>query len=251
MKRSGVFVPIEIWNLKDLHPNERVLLAEVENFESQGMACFASNEHFAELLNVSEATARGYISKLVNAGFLIREGTRYHRRLRKSTQTSAQNSADECVNPRKRMRKSTQTSAQNSAHNKTYNKTYKKTENKTVKESATSRAVILPFQTPKFEAAWSEWKTYKKTDHRFTYKTAQSEQRALIQLSNEYTNEQDAIGAIHRSIANGYKGLVFGQPKGGGADTRRAANLKSDINQEKLREFAATGRITTDRRNVL
>ena len=76
MKRKFVSIPIDIWNLGELHPNERVLLAEVLNFEAQGKECFASNAHFADLLNVSEATARGYISKLVNAGFLVREGDR-------------------------------------------------------------------------------------------------------------------------------------------------------------------------------
>jgi DNA-binding MarR family transcriptional regulator len=247
VKRAGLFIPIDIWNLGELHPNERVLLAEVLNFESQGKECFASNAHFADLLNVSEATARGYISKLVNAGFLIREGDRYNRRLRKSAQTSAQIRADECVNPRKRTRKSTQTSAQNSAHNKTYNKT----ENKTLNKSAQVRDVILPFQTDTFTAAWDEWKEYKRTDHRFKYKTAQSEQRALIKLQNEHPEESDAIEAIHTAIANGWKGLVFGQSKNGRTNARRAQNLESDVNREKLAEFARTGRIRTDGRNVL
>ena len=247
MKRAGLFIPIDIWNLGELHPNERVLLAEVLNFESQGKECFASNAHFAELLNVSEATARGYISKLCNAGFLIREGDRYNRRLRKSAQTSAQIRADECVKSRKRVRKSTQTSAQNSAHNKTYNKT----ENKTLNKSAHTRDVVLPFQTDTFESAWNEWKEYKRTDHRFKYKTAQSEQRALIKLQNEHPTETDAIEAIHTAIANGWKGLVFGKSKNGRPNARRAQNLESDVNREKLAEFARTGRINTDGGNVL
>lgn len=247
MKRAGLFIPIDIWNLGELHPNERVLLAEVLNFESQGKQCFASNAHFADLLNVSEATARGYISKLVNAGFLIREGDRYNRRLRKSAQTSAQIRADECVNPRKRTRKSTQTSAQNSAHNKTYNKT----ENKTLNKSAQAREVILPFQTEAFEAAWNEWKEYKRTDHRFKFKTPKSEQRSLITLQNEHPEESDAIQALHTAIANGWKGFVFGKSKGGRTNARRAANLESNVNREKLAEFARTGRINSDGRNVL
>ena len=247
MKRAGLFIPIDIWNLGELHPNERVLLAEVLNFESQGKQCFASNAHFADLLNVSEATARGYISKLVNAGFLIREGDRYNRRLRKSAQTSAQIRADECVNPRKRTLKSTQTSAQNSAHNKTDNKT----ENKTLNKSAQAREVILPFQTEAFEAAWNEWKEYKRTDHRFKFKTPKSEQRSLITLQNEHPEESDAIQALHTAIANGWKGFVFGKSKGGRTNARRAANLESNVNREKLAEFARTGRINSDGRNVL
>ena len=245
--RKGIFVPLAVWNLGELHPNERVLLAEVLNFEAQGKECFASNAHFAELLNVSEATARGYISKLCNAGFLVREGDRYNRRLRKSAQTSAQIRADECVNPRKRARKSTQTSAQNSAHNKTDNKTDKVSS----KESARAREVILPFQTDTFTAAWQEWKEYKRTDHRFKYKTAQSEQRALMKLQNEHPTETEAIEAIHTAITNGWKGLVFGKSKNGRPNARRAQNLESDVNREKLAEFARTGRINADGRNVL
>lgn len=245
--RKGIFIPLNIWNLSELHPNERVLLAEVLNFESQGKECFASNAHFAELLNVSEATARGYISKLCNAGFLVREGDRYNRRLRKSAQTSAQIRADECVNPRKRTRKSTQTSAQNSAHNKTDNNTLKVSS----KESAQAREVVLPFQTDTFTAAWKEWKEYKRTDHRFKYKTAQSEQRALIKLQNEHPTETDAIEAIHTAIANGWKGLVFGKSKNGRPNARRAQNLESDVNREKLAEFARTGRINANGGNVL
>ena len=245
--RKGVFIPLDIWNLGELHPNERVLLAEVLNFESQGKECFASNAHFAELLNVSEATARGYVSKLCNAGFLVREGDRYNRRLRKSTQTSAQIRANECVKSRKRVRKSTQTSAQNSAHNNTLNNTLKVSS----KESAQAREVVLPFQTDTFTAAWQEWKEYKRTDHRFKYKTAQSEQRALIKLQNEHPTETDAIEAIHTAIANGWKGLVFGKSKNGRTNARRAENLESDVNREKLAEFARTGRIRTDGRNVL
>ena len=247
MKRKFVSIPIDIWNLGELHPNERVLLAEVLNFEAQGKECFASNAHFADLLNVSEATARGYISKLVNAGFLVREGDRYNRRLRKSAQTSAQIRADECANPRKRARKSTQTSAQNSAHKLTS----KLTSKLTLEKSAHTREVVLPFQTEAFEAAWNEWKEYKRTDHRFKYKTAQSEQRALMKLQNTHGTETEAIDAIHTAITNGWKGLVFGKSKNGRTNARRAQNLESEVNREKLAEFARTGRIDADGGNVL
>tara|TARA_Y100000385_G_C12685873_1_gene464187 strand:+ start:202 stop:546 length:345 start_codon:yes stop_codon:yes gene_type:complete len=109
--------------------------------------------------------------------------------------------------------------------------------------------VVLPFQSEKFEAAWNEWKEYKQTDHRFKYKSPKSEQRALIKLQNEHTNETDAIDAIHTAIANGWKGLVFNSSKGGGANRRRANNLERDVNREKLAEFARTGRIAPNNRN--
>lgn len=245
MKRKYVSIPIEIWNLSELHPNERVLLAEVASFDEQKKECFAGNEYFATLLNVSEATARGYISNLIARGFLIREGSRYNRRLRKSAQTNAQNSADECVKSRKRVRKSTQTSAQNSAHTNISTNTSTNTFTKSAHPS-----VVLPFESDEFRDAWNEWKEYKRTDHRFKYKTAQSEQRALMKLQNEYTDQNEAIDAIHRAIANGWKGLVFKQPANGRANRAGARDLENSVNQQKLAEFARTGRITTDRRDV-
>ena len=244
MNRKYINIPIEIWHLSELHPNERVLLAEVASFKE----CFAGNDHFAKLLNVSEATARGYIYNLVKRGYLIREGSRYNRRLRKSAQTNAQNSANECVNPRRRVRKSTQTSAQNSAHTNTYTNTPTITSTKSTPARA---GVVLPYETEKFREAWAEWLEYKRTDHRFKYKTAQTEQRALMTLANEYTTETAAIEAIHRAIANGYKGLVFDSSKSRRTRTSGKAALEGGELGDQLRELAKTGNITGDNRNRL
>ena len=246
MKRTGVFIPIEIWNLSELHPNERVLLAEVASFEEKGKQCFASNEHFANMLQVSIDTARGYISKLVNAGFLVRDGDRYNRRLRRITQTSAQIHADERVNSRRRTRKSTQTSAQISPHTITDTITITKTNTKRDK----TPKVVLPFQSDNFSAAWKEWIEYKKAAHRFTYKTPKSEQRALITLSNAYKEEQDAIERIHQGITNGWKGLVFDSPKNRRTHAPRARNIETSENIAKLRELAENGRIDLDNRRM-
>jgi DNA-binding MarR family transcriptional regulator len=246
MKRTGVFIPIEIWNLGELHPNERVLLAEVASFEEKGKQCFASNEHFANMLQVSIDTARGYISKLVNAGFLVRDGDRYNRRLRRITQTSAQIHADERVNSRRRARKSTQTSAQISPHTITDTKTITKTNTKRDK----TPKVVLPFQSDNFSAAWKEWIEYKKAAHRFTYKTPKSEQRALITLADAYKEEQDAIERIHQGITNGWKGLVFDSPKNRRTHAPRARNIETSENIAKLRELAENGRIDLDNRRM-
>jgi len=72
MKRTGVFVPAEIWSLSDLSPNARVVLAEVFSFVKQGRLCFASNAHFAELLHLSPSGARKVVYELIKAGYLTR-----------------------------------------------------------------------------------------------------------------------------------------------------------------------------------
>ena len=59
-----------------------------------------------------------------------------------------------------------------------------------------------------FLVDWKIWIEYKKTNHKFTYKTIESEQIAfnhLYKLSNE--NQSTAREIINVSIANGYKGL--------------------------------------------
>ncbi len=59
-----------------------------------------------------------------------------------------------------------------------------------------------------FLVDWKTWIDYKKTNHKFTYKTIESEQIAfnhLYKLSNE--NQSNAREIINVSIANGYKGL--------------------------------------------
>jgi DNA-binding Lrp family transcriptional regulator len=246
VKRSCVLIPIEIWNLSELHPNERVLLAEVASFEDKGRPCFASNEHFAEMLHVSEDTARGYIYNLINDGFLIREGTRYNRRLRRIAQTSAQNYADERVNPRRRVRKITQTSAQISPHTNTDTNS----PTKSITKRAKSPVLVLPFDTEKFAAAWKEWIDYKKAAHKFSYKTPESEQRALITLSNAYQEESESIERIHIAIANGWRGFVFDTPKTRRTQAPRARNIETDENREKLRELATTGRIDVERKRM-
>ena len=238
MDRKGIWIPLEIWGL-DLAPMDRILLAEVASFSENGKACFMTNAKLAEALGISEDRTRKIIYRLIEAGHLKRgvvaNGQGGHKRTLGWAQTDRGVGANGQGGGRKRTRTNQLT----------------KQFTNTLQNKGKIFSVVLPWQTEAFEAAWSEWLEYKKTDHRFTYKSPKTEQRALIQLQNEYTNETEAIEAIHRSIANGYKGLVFKQRTGGRSNASRAANLKTDINREKLAEFAKTGRIATNSGSVL
>ena len=241
--RKGVFIPLNIWQISELNPNERVLLAEVASFNEQGKKCFATNGHFAELLHVSEETARKYIRNLVKLGYLKR-----------GVVQTDQGGLIRTVGWSKLTRGVVQTDqggGTNRPHTKSITHSITKSVTKSKGKKPENTKIIMPFQTEKFTEAWNEWKEYKRTDHRFKYKSAQSEQRALMKLQNEHTDEIEAIDAIHRAIANGWKGLVFKQPKNSRVNASRAADLESDVNREKLAEFARTGRITTNTRNVL
>lgn len=74
--------------------------------------------------------------------------------------------------------------------------------------SSEKPAVILPWDTENFRTQWQLWKGYKKKHFNFEYKTLQSEQAALTQLSNlAEGNEKTAIAIIHQSFAQGWKGF--------------------------------------------
>jgi uncharacterized protein YdaU (DUF1376 family) len=68
--------------------------------------------------------------------------------------------------------------------------------------------VKLPFNSEMFSKKWNEWKDYKKSCHKFSYKSDSSEKLSLNQLSKLSNNlEPIAIEIINQSIANGWKGF--------------------------------------------
>ena len=71
MKRTGIWIPIQIWEL-DLAPMDRVLLAEVASFAENGKACFMTNAKLAEALGISEDRTRKIIYRLIQSGHLKR-----------------------------------------------------------------------------------------------------------------------------------------------------------------------------------
>lgn len=76
------------------------------------------------------------------------------------------------------------------------------------KEKGQQRGVIFPFDSEDFKKSWQLWKGYKKDEHRFNYKTPQSEQAALKKLNTLAGGIEDsAILIIHESMANGWKGF--------------------------------------------
>lgn len=85
-----------------------------------------------------------------------------------------------------------------------------------VLEKSEKPFVQYPFDSEEFKKQWELWKDFKKKEFKFKYKTVQSEQAALTQLSNLANgNEKTAIAIIHQSFANGWKGFfeLKNQPK--------------------------------------
>jgi len=68
--------------------------------------------------------------------------------------------------------------------------------------------IIYPFDSFEFITLWNKWKDHRWAADKFKYKTPESEQAALSELSNlSNTNEDTAKKIIIQSMAKGWKGL--------------------------------------------
>lgn len=69
---KGIWVPIEIWESKELTWNEKILFLEIDSFTSKDKECFFSNEYIATLLGVTENSANRILSSLINKGYVFK-----------------------------------------------------------------------------------------------------------------------------------------------------------------------------------
>lgn len=69
---KGIWIPIEIWESKDLTWNEKILFLEIDSFTSKEKDCYFSNEYIAKLLGVTENSANRILSSLISKGYVIK-----------------------------------------------------------------------------------------------------------------------------------------------------------------------------------
>lgn len=69
---KGVWIPKEIWLNPLLSLQERVMLAEIDSFETKN-GCFASNAYLGKIMRLSPSRVSGIISKLIKLKYLDSE----------------------------------------------------------------------------------------------------------------------------------------------------------------------------------
>lgn len=69
---KGIWIPIEIWESKELTWNEKILFLEIDSFTSKDKDCFFSNEYIANLLGVTENSANRILSSLISKRYVIK-----------------------------------------------------------------------------------------------------------------------------------------------------------------------------------
>lgn len=80
-KAYYAIIPANVRYDKDLVPNAKLLYGEITALCNEKGYCWATNQHFAELYNVSDRTIKNWISQLVDKGYIqrsvkYREGTK-------------------------------------------------------------------------------------------------------------------------------------------------------------------------------
>ncbi len=189
---KGIWIPAEVWLNPELTLAEKALLAEIDSFSGNGKSFYKSNDTIVEEYQVSRSTIGRAVKKLERMGYIdVRNDGRSRHltsrvgRVVKLTSQGHQNDA--------------------SAESKrTPTNTVERTNERTLKEGE----LVMPFDSIKFKEAWASYLEMRKAQHRFIYRTLQSEQTALHHLQKMSNgNEATALAIIAQSIAWCWKGL--------------------------------------------
>lgn len=227
-EQKGFWIPIEIWQRKDISLHEKLVLADVNSMQNAGRTYFKSNQRIADDLGCSTATVKRSIGKL-RAMNLLQYGSINQGNVRVLEVGQIDQAQDAPAGGSKRTKprvKKNSAKAQVDLHNSKVNRT----DNSSVNTSE----MVYPWQTDTFAEAWSIWldeRNQRKTK-RYTPRGQQTALHALQKLADN--DEQTAIAIIHQSIAQGWQGLFA---------LKRSSATKPEIDADQLRTYINTGSI--------
>lgn len=186
MASKFITVSIEILQDKNLTANEKFVLAEIEQLCSLEHGCYASNQHFADLIGIGRTNASRTITNLENKGYIscvIKMGTRNRERVINLIKGCTQNDntvLSKCLESKENIQENIQDNKKNT----------KKEEND------------LPENLNK--EAFDLWITYKGSSYSKQGKTLSANKLA------KYSHDVQ-MQMVENSIMNNYKGLF--EPK--------------------------------------
>jgi len=97
MKHIGIWIPIEVLHDENLTHTERYLLMDIIQLDKLEKGCFASNEYFSELLNMTKPNISRSLHSLQEKGYIsinIKVGSRNHDRVIKMIFEGYQNDTE-------------------------------------------------------------------------------------------------------------------------------------------------------------
>lgn len=84
MATKFITVSIEIMHDKNLNQSQKFILAEIEQLSQLDDGCFASNQHFSDLIGITKENVSRNINELEKLGYIdieIKKGSRNHTRI--------------------------------------------------------------------------------------------------------------------------------------------------------------------------
>jgi hypothetical protein len=211
--RQFVVIPARILQDQRLTGSEKILLAMISSLAESGGFCFASNEYLAEHSGSSERTIQRQIRNLEKNGYVervrdddLKTGRRIY--INYDDRNDVGGASELSPQGRQARRGGDDKMSPNSTDdNKEENTVDKKVRGYSGK-GPYHQDVVLPWQTLEFEEAWGRWITYKIEEKRFRFRSAKTEQAALLQLQKESRDQEFvAIQAISKSIASAWQGI--------------------------------------------
>ena len=95
----------------------------------------------------------------------------------------------------------------------------------------------FPWHSKDFAVAWQAYKDYMRVEHSFGFKSQQTEQLALVKLTNQFNNEHTAITAIGEAIASGWKSIQAPKARTGNGGAAPADSTEGDAAAIARRDF--------------
>ena len=187
----GLWVPGAVLSRTDLSLEEKCLYGLLEVLDG-GKGCWASNDWLASRLGVSERAIQRYLSRLEEAGLVIKiinEAAGNQRRVQTIGSYSASSPS--------RQVDVTLTPICRDPHAKLSPKSRKENNNE---------IDTIPLPLPhgeNFRRSWGEWVNYRTKTKKRLSRFAQEKQLKLL----EGLTELEAVDCINRSIANDWQGL--------------------------------------------
>jgi len=191
-KFKGVWIPIAIYQDKQLNPTEKLILSDIAALAEY----FKSSETIATEVGVSRATITRTIQSLKNKGYIVITFNGLNRVI-KMSHPEAQHAPPEAQNEPHRGSKRA-TSIHTNIHPSIH----------------ISKGVVYPYNETEFTDAWGIWLGERKAKKLRNY-TELGEQAALHNLQKISNNDYNkAILIINNSITHGWQGLfALKEPK--------------------------------------
>ena len=186
---TGVWIPKAIYQMHDITPVGKLILADIFNLCKSSDGYFKSNETIAKEVGVSVTTVSRTIKHLVLAG-MINSSYDGRTRLIKLTRALAK-----LTKQTYQIDKADLSNRPHSIHSSIQLKKH------------ISKEVVLPFESDEFKNTWDIWIDERKQQKRKKY-TERGEKATLHNLQKiSNNNEKQAIKIIKQSITQGWAGL--------------------------------------------